>query len=210
VTRGRHEGGITKRLNRDNKVTGYQVQVRLPGGQRRTLGTVPTMREARLLAQQGQVDVASGRLTADKRQRLDEYLLAWIESKRPALASKTWDSYDLNRRRLAPYIGSIRLDSLRPVHVQQAYSDLTSKGLSPKNVRQAHRPIHASLQDAIRLGLLAVNVTESTSPPRDNHTEMRTLTATQVITLFQASRNDPLHALWVVLVTTGLRLGEFN
>jgi integrase len=208
VRRGRHEGGITKRLDRDGRVAGYQVQVRLPGSQRRTLGTVPTMREARLLAQQGQVDLSSGRLTDDKRQRLNDYLVAWIESKRPGLAAKTFDSYDLNRRRLAPHVGSIRLDVLRPVHVQQAYSALSSTGLSPKSVRQAHRLLHASLQDAIRLGLLSVNVTDSTSPPRDKHTEMRTLTAPQLITLFQATRDDPLHALWIVLATTGLRLGE--
>jgi integrase len=37
---------------------------------------------------------------------------------------------------------------------------------------------------------------------------MRTLTASQVITLFETARDDPLYALWVVLATTGLRLGE--
>lgn len=208
MRRGRHEGGITKRLGRDGKVLGYQVQVRLPGGQRKTLGTVPTMREARLLAQQGQVDLASGRLSGDKRQRLNDYLVAWITSKQPALAPTTFDSYDLNRRRLDPHIGSIRLDVLRPLHVQQAYGELAAKGLSPKSVGQAHRLLHASLQDAVRLGLIAMNVTDSTSPPRPQHTEMKTLTAQQVLALFQSSRADPMHALWVVLATTGLRLGE--
>ncbi|MGH2442186.1 MAG: site-specific integrase [Chloroflexota bacterium] len=208
MRRGRHEGGITKRLDRNNKVIGYQVQVRLPGGQRKTLGTVPTMREARLLAQQGQVDLASGRLSENKRQKLDEYLRAWIASKKPGLAPSTHDSYDLNRRRLEPYCGSVRLDVLRPKDIQQAYAGLTAQGLKPKSVRQAHRLLHAALQDAVRLGLVPMNVVDSTSPPRDQLNEMKTLTAPQLIILFRESRDDPLHALWVVLATTGLRLGE--
>lgn len=37
---------------------------------------------------------------------------------------------------------------------------------------------------------------------------MKTLNEEQVRTLFEASSQDRLHALWVLLVTTGLRLGE--
>jgi integrase len=208
VRRGRHEGGITKRLDRNNKVIGYQVQVRLPGGQRKTLGTVPTMREARLLAQQGQVAVASGQLRGEKRQKLDDYLTAWVESKRPGLAPTTHDSYDLNRRRLEPLIGTVRLDTLRPKDVQQAYQALTDKGLKPKSVRQVRSLLHAALQDAVRLGLVPMNVVDSTSPPRNEHHEMQTLTAPQLKTLFTTTKDDPLHAFWVLLGTTGLRLGE--
>jgi integrase len=208
VRRGRHEGGITKRYDRNDKLIGYQVQVRLPGGQRKTLGTVPTMREARLLAQQGQVDVASGRLSGNKRQKLDDYLCAWIASKKPGLAPSTHVSYDLNRRRLEPYCGSVRLDVLRPKDIQQAYAGLTEQGLKPKSVQQGHRLLHAALQDAVRLGLVPMNVVDSTSPPRNQLNEMKTLTAPQLLTLFKESRDDPLHALWVVLATTGLRLGE--
>jgi integrase len=167
------------------------------------------MRNARLLAQQAQVDLTAGRLSGDKRQRLDDYLVAWIDSKRTGLAPKTFDSYDPNRRRLAPYIGSVRIEAWRPSHVQQAYSDLAStNGLSPKSIRQAHRLLHASLQDAVCLGLVPMNVTDSTSPPRDAHTEMKTLTVSQVVSLFRAAHGDSLYALWVVLATTGLRLGE--
>jgi integrase len=37
---------------------------------------------------------------------------------------------------------------------------------------------------------------------------MHTLTEEEVGRLFQASRNHRLHVLWVLLATTGLRLGE--
>jgi integrase len=208
VKRGRYEGGISKRYSRDGKLIGYQVQIRMPGGQRKTLGTADTMREARLLAQRGQVELASGRLNGDRRQRLDDYLQAWIESKSPGLAVKTLVAYDLNRRRLLNHIGSIRLDALRPTHIQQAYTDLSASGLSAYSVRQAHQLMHAALQDAVFLGLVPFNAADAVSQPRTPYKEMNTLTAEQVGQLFRWSREDWLHPLWVVLATTGLRLGE--
>jgi integrase len=208
VKRGRHEGGITKRYSRDGQLIGYQVQVRLPGGRRKTVGTAPSMKEARLIAQQAQVELASGRLNGDRRQKLDDYLQAWIASKAPGLAVKSTESYDLNRRRVAPLIGAIRLDALQPSHIQQAYGDLSRQGLSPLSVRQVHRLLHAAVQDAVRLGLVPVNPLDAVTAPRAPYREMNTLSIDEVRELFRATRSDRLHPLWVVLVTTGLRLGE--
>ena len=208
MKRGRNEGGITKRHSRDGRLIGFQVQVRLPNGNRKTIGTVPTMKEARLLAQKAQVALDAGRLSEDRRQRLDDYLQAWIASKAPGLAVKTVVCYDLNRRRLSPHIGSTRLDALRPSHIQQAYADLSHSGLAPRSVRQCHVLLHAALRDAVRLGIVPINVVDAVTAPREPYTEMETLSIEDVRELFRATENDWLHPLWVVLATTGLRLGE--
>jgi integrase len=52
------------------------------------------------------------------------------------------------------------------------------------------------------------NPTEAVTVPRPALREMHTLTEEQVGRLFEASRGHRLHALWVLLATTGLRLGE--
>jgi integrase len=52
------------------------------------------------------------------------------------------------------------------------------------------------------------NPTEAVTVPRPTRREMHTLTEEDVRRLFEASRGHRLHALWVLLVTTGLRLGE--
>ena len=142
------------------------------------------------------------------RQKLDDYLQAWIASKAPGLAVKSTESYDLNRRRVAPLIGAIRLDALQPSHIQQAYADLSHHALSPLSVRQVHRLLHAAMQDAVRLGLVPVNPLDAVTAPSAPYREMNTLSIDEVRELFRATRNDWLHPLWVVLVTTGLRLGE--
>lgn len=208
MKRGRNEGGITKRYSRDGRFVGYQVQVRLPGGRRKTVGTVDSIKEARLLAQQAHVDLSAGRLSEDRRQRLDDYLQAWIATKAPGLAAKTIVCYDLNRRRLLPYFGNIYLESLRATHIQQAYTDLTKSGLASRSVRQCHVLLHAALKDAVNLGILSRSPADAVTQPRQPFTEMATLSIDEVQELFNATRDDWLHPLWVVLATTGLRLGE--
>jgi integrase len=52
------------------------------------------------------------------------------------------------------------------------------------------------------------NPTEAVSVPRPTRREMHTLTEEEVGRLFEATQDHRLHALWVLLATTGLRLGE--
>ena len=52
------------------------------------------------------------------------------------------------------------------------------------------------------------NPTEAVTVPRPARREMHTLTEEEVGRLFRASEGHRLHALWVLLGTTGLRLGE--
>jgi integrase len=52
------------------------------------------------------------------------------------------------------------------------------------------------------------NPTEAVTVPRPTRREMHTLSEEEVGRLFEASRGHRLHALWVLLATTGLRLGE--
>lgn len=97
---------------------------------------------------------------------------------------------------------------LQPFHIQQAYADLARKGLAPLSVRQVHVLLHAAMQDAVRLGLIPINPVDAVTAPRQPYREMNTLSIEEVRELFRSSRNDWLHALWVTLTTTGLRLGE--
>ena len=51
-------------------------------------------------------------------------------------------------------------------------------------------------------------LTDRVTPPRPQHKEMRPLTPDEADTFLATTREDRLHALYAVLVTTGLRIGE--
>ncbi len=46
------------------------------------------------------------------------------------------------------------------------------------------------------------------TPPRPERREPEPLTPEEIEQLFESTANDRLHALWVLLITTGLRIGE--
>ena len=61
---------------------------------------------------------------------------------RTSVRPKTYASYDLNVRRLAPHLGRLKLASLTAVDIQRAYAALLDQGLSRRSVVQAHTVIH--------------------------------------------------------------------
>ncbi len=142
-------------------------------------------------------------------QRVEEYLARWLEgSVRPSVRWTTHRAYALCMRRLSPLIGHLRLAALTPQAVQAGYGALLTKGLSRRSVEQTHTVLHRALRQAVLWGLMLRNPTEAVTVPRPTRREMHTLTEEEVGRFFRASRGHRLHALWVLLATTGLRLGE--
>lgn len=208
-----YEGGITKRYGRDGKVIGYQVRIRLPGGKRPSLGTVRTLREAKSLARRAVVAAEAGQLSAHKRQTLGQYLNAWLEHVHPGVREKTFVSYRVCVNRITAHIAEIRLDQLKPSHIQDCYTKLLQSGvtgrpLSARSVEQTHTVLHGALRQAVKLDLIPRNPVEAVTAPRPKRHEMQTLTKEDCARLFDGTRTEWLGALWVVLITAGPRIGE--
>jgi len=149
-----------------------------------------------------------GTLTITSRQTVSQYFDYWLASVRNSVRPRAYESYDLNVRRMKPLIGKSRLSSLSPAMVERSYAELLEQELSRRSVVQVHTVLHNALKKAVRWRLIGQNPTEAVSVPRPERTEMQTLSEDEVRTLFSSTLNEPLHALWVLLATTGLRLGE--
>jgi integrase len=85
-------------------------------------------------------------------------------------------------------------------------------GLDPRTVNYVHTILHRAFKDAVRWGRLARNPADAADPPRAGQ-RADGVHAWDAVTLrrfLDASRaaEDRLHALWVVLATTGMRRGE--
>jgi integrase len=154
------------------------------------------------------VDLNKGVPVVSSNQTVAQYLDAWLVSAKASVRPRTHESYALNVRRLQPLLGKQRLSALKPANVERAYGELLESGLSRRTVIQAHTVLHNALKKALQWGLIGRNPTEAVSVPRPERREMHVLSEEQVMRLFQATQHDEQHALWVLLVTTGLRLGE--
>jgi len=68
--------------------------------------------------------------------------------------------------------------------------------------------LRRALRQAVLWRILASNPSDAVTTPRSNRKELRTLSEQEVRHFLTVTRGMRDHGLWVLLVTTGLRLGE--
>jgi integrase len=204
--RGHNEGSIYQRANGR-----WVAALSLNGGHRKSW-TGKSRRQVQERLNEALHAQQHGALVSGSNPTVSQYLNRWMEDMiQPSVRPRTYEVYALNCRRLTPHLGHLRLATLGPAHVQACYSALLAGGLSRRSVEQTHAVLHRALRQAVQWDLVGRNATDAVSVPRPARREMRTLDAEQVQHLFETSRDGPgarWHALWVLLATTGLRLGE--
>lgn len=158
-----------------------------------------------------QQDRDEGRLGKQERLTVEAYLRRWLETMhRPPevqLSTHVRDEQAV-RLHIVPVIGKVVLSELRPAHVQQVLDAVRAKQRAPRTVQQTHAVLRKALSDAERLELVSRNVAKVVPGPsvdRAPPTAMPPDTARKVLA---AVADDRLSALYLVLLTCGLRLGE--
>ncbi|HJN91993.1 MAG TPA: tyrosine-type recombinase/integrase [Dehalococcoidia bacterium] len=148
-------------------------------------------------------DVARSRIT------VSEFLNRWLSDHAAMNAApSTLTRYRQIVERLAPLVGALQLQELRPPHIQDAYARLLEDGLAPRTVLHHHRVLREALQQALRWQILTRNPADAVTPPRPKDREMRALRPEEVRLLLDACPDPDLQAVIHTAVTTGLRLGE--
>ena len=141
--------------------------------------------------------------------KVGRYLQDWLQSPQPRLRPSTWRRYEqLLRLHALPTLGTLSLTRLEPRHVQRLYADCLALGLAPATVRQLHAVLRRALGQATKWGTVARNVVALVSPPRVKRHEIQPLSATQARTFLDAAQGDRFEALYILALTTGMRLGE--
>ena len=101
-----------------------------------------------------------------------------------------------------------KLLDLSPSDLQQLFNDMSERGLSPATVGGLRAVLRRALNRAMKIGLVERNVATLVDLPKPARTEIRVLSPEEVRRFLDAAESDRWHALWVLLVTTGLRPGE--
>jgi integrase len=206
--RGNGEGSIWRR-KRGGWCAQYTVYTS-EGRKRRTLYGKTRQQVAAKLSKaladrEGGLTFDAGSLT------VGEYLVRWLShSVQDTVSQKTYERYEsIVRVHLSPALGRIRLKALTPDHVRGLYREKLDSGLAPRSVLHIHRTLSKSLKQATDDGLIPRNAARSVKPPQPRREEMQPLSREQVRTLLDTVKGDPMEALYVLAVTSGLRQGEF-
>lgn len=170
------------------------------------------------------VAVRLGTYVEPSSMTLQEWSEGWLRRHKDRVRPSTWHGYETKLRvHVWPYIGDVKLQQLRPVHLDDLYATLRGSGkrlkgrdpapLSPATVRQVHTIIGECLGDAVRKGVLTRNPQEAATAPKvtakaDGTVTMNTWAAGQVARFIGYTQDHRYGALWAFLLLTGCRRGE--
>lgn len=167
--------------------------------------------EAVFALQQAQQGRLLGTLTSTRNETLETFLLKWLQYEvQPKVRERTYQTYQQIVRDLLPVLGQIALQKLTSWDLQDLYEQKRRQQVAASTIAKIHRVLHHALDDAVKLGHALRNVSEFVELPPIKKQERVTqaLTFEQARTLLAAVKDDPLRALYVLALTTGLRQGE--
>jgi integrase len=143
---------------------------------------------------------------------LASYVSSWLEgSAKLCLSPRTYASYtEIMRMHVLPALGSIPLDQLSPMHVQDLLSRKLAEGLSPRTVQYIRAVLRSALTRAVKWEMATRNAAALAQGPRLDHHEVTPLSPERARALIAASDSERLGAMFVLALHTGLRLGELS
>ncbi len=204
----------------------FVVDVSVPGGPRRQARRrgFHTKKAAQAALTETLGDLNARSYIEPSRLTLREYIAdRWLPVVAGELRPSTLHSYQRNLRlHVLPRLGAVPLQALDPASLQALYANLARSGrrdhlaghgLSPRTVNYIHTILRSALQTAVDWDLLQRNPAVRARPPKrtaagNRHEQIRTWSRQELSSFLEATRQERLYPLWLLMATTGLRRGE--
>jgi integrase len=185
----------------------YRLRWRVDG-KRFTKSFRGTIGEARKELRRLIKSADDGQHVAPTRTLITDYLRDWLDAD-TGLSPKTRERYrQLVERQIAPHLGVIAVQKLRPVHVSNWHADLLKTGLAALTVGHAHRVLHRGLERAVAIEIISRNVAHAVPPPKVERAEVAILASDQIAETLRRIEDHPLYSIAALAVATGMRRGE--
>jgi integrase len=137
-----------------------------------------------------------------------EYVGQFLASTRDQ-SPKTLERYqELATRQIVPHLGDVKLQKLRPEHIEQWHSALLASGLSARTVGHAHRVLSLALKRAVENGTAGRNVATIRKPPVVEEREVEILTPDQIAGILDGLEGHTLYPIASLALASGMRRGE--
>lgn len=168
-----------------------------------------TQREVQQKLAQLSLTVEAGQTVPRGRETVGAFLTRWLETVlRPSVAVTTYASRRMIvQRHLVPTLGRRPLVALTTADIQ-GYVAEKSKTLAPRTIRLHHATLHAALEVAVDWDLLPKNPVRRIRLPPVSEQDYPVLDRDAAQRFLRLIAQERLAALYVLGLTTGLRIGE--
>ncbi|MDL2253003.1 site-specific integrase [Ruminococcaceae bacterium OttesenSCG-928-I18] len=161
--------------------------------------------------QQVHVDLENGEYIDPIKMTVEQWLNIWADNYIGHLKPRTINIYKSHIRiHYIPALGAVKLQNLKPPMIQSFYNKLEKgdKPLSAKSIKNIHGVLHKAMEQAVEVGYLKHNPTQSCKPPRAKKVEIKPLDDTQITTFLQEIKGHKFELPYVVDLFTGMRQSE--
>ena len=156
-------------------------------------------------------DRNNNRLVAPYRKTLNEFLDEWLELKANGKTrQRTREDYAaILTRYVRPALGHQRLQKVTHDDVQRLYNSMNAAGLAPRTVRYCHAVLRMALQWGVKRHWIGTNpCVDAELPEQKANKEMQAMSEAEAGRFMVAAESDEWYALFVLLLTTGMRPSE--
>lgn len=137
---------------------------------------------------------------------IDRWLRDWAEAN---TSNKTYQRYEqLLRKHVAPHVGKLQMQKLRPVDVQTVHAAAARAGLADRTRLHVHRVLHRVLKHAAQWGVIHQNVASLVDAPTVKSKEIEILTPAELKAVLATLRGKSIYPLAITALGTGMRRSE--
>lgn len=155
-------------------------------------------------------DISQGTFVVPSKTTLDEYIDEWLRnSAKQKLSERTYASqvFCLDRY-VRPKLGAKKLSSLQPLDLQELYTGMRERGLSPRTIQIVHNILNRAFNQAVKWRVMATNPAQFADKPKQERREMQALAPEQAARFLEAAKDDRYFLYFALSLDTGARPSE--
>ena len=179
-------------------------------------GGFDTAINAKLARDKARVAVGQRDYIAPTKLTVGEYLTAWIDAHARKIKPTTLNRYrELIKDYLVPRLGSIKLQELKPLHIEQFYNSMAEqvgvagKHLAPRTARQAGAILKTALKQAVEVeNLITINPASRVKLPKSNSVTPTPFNFSELKQFLEIARSHRLYFYFRLSAFTGARRVE--
>ena len=210
------QGSGTIRQRKDGRWEARYTVGRDPGTGKQVQRSVygATQQEVRKKLAQLTASLDAGTYKEPCKMTVGQWLDIWVADYLGGVKPSTAFLYgEQIRIHIKPALGSVKLEALSTHAIQHFYNSLSDeregkRSLSPKSIKNIHGILHKALQQAVAVGYLRFNPSDSCTLPRIERKEISPLDEEQIGAFLKAIEGHRHELLYKVALFTGMREGE--
>ena len=169
--------------------------------------TYPTESDANARLARLRVEEMDGQLIAPSRLTVEQFAARWLDAKAATVRQATIRTYTQRVAIINRYLGTRILSRLDAPAVL-AFHAAALKEYSSSETHHCHIVLSTMLNDAVRWNIIARNPAKDIKAPTAERRKRVVWSREQIVTFLTYIEDRPDEAMWRLMMTTGLRVGE--